>query len=180
MNKLSRALGLALGALALGLGLFLVGMRFHDGPIGIWSGGPFTSGSPAPAPASWDFLTDRSTIEFQTLDPATSRTVWLTVYKGRLFIVSGYMKTGFGKIWKQWPHYVVERDDRIILRIDGKLYAQRLRRIEGGRVAATALDIFGHKYNLGAGENDMPVKRGDVWMFEVVPRVDEPEHDRAS
>ena len=103
MNKLSRALGLALGALALGLGLFLVGMRFHDGPIGIWSGGPFTSGSPAPAPASWDFLTDRSTIEFQTLDPATSRTVWLTVYKGRLFIVSGYMKTGFGKIWKQWP-----------------------------------------------------------------------------
>lgn len=180
MKKVLRALGFALGALMLGFGLFLVGMRFHDGPMGIWSGGPFTSGLPAPAPASWDFLTDRSTIEFQTLSPATSRTVWLGVHKGRLFILSGYMKTGYGKIWKQWPHYVVDRDDRIILRIDGKLYEQRLRRITGGRVAATVLDIFGHKYTLGAGENDLPVTQGDVWMFEVVPRADEPAGNLAS
>lgn len=180
MKKLLRALGLALGTVALGFGLFLAGMRFHDGPIGIWSGGPFVSGSSAPSPVSWDFLTDRSTIEFQTLDPATSRTVWLGVYKGRLFILSGYMKTGYGRIWKQWPHYVVERDDRIILRVDDKLYEQRLRRIKGGRVAATVLDIFGQKYNLGAGENDLPVTQGDVWMFEVVPRLDDAADDLAS
>ena len=36
------------------------------------------------------------------------------------------MNTSYGGIWKQWPHYL-DHDDRIILRIDGKLYEQRLR-----------------------------------------------------
>ena len=31
------------------------------------------------------------------------------------------MNTSYGGIWKQWPHYL-DRDDRIILRIDGRLY----------------------------------------------------------
>ncbi|MGA1371891.1 MAG: hypothetical protein ACO3Z6_09850 [Pseudomonadales bacterium] len=170
MNKPLRASGVALVTVALALGMSVVAMRFHDGPIGIWSGGPFTTGAPTKTPARWDFVADRSTIELQTLDPATSRTVWLGVFQGKLFVLSGFMQTGYGKLWKQWPHSIVENDDRVILRVDGRLYEQRLRRIKGGRLAATVLDIFALKYNLSMGENDTPVKRGDVWMFEVVPR----------
>ncbi|XOV87633.1 MAG: hypothetical protein ACFHX7_22215 [Pseudomonadota bacterium] len=106
-------LGILLGVILLLIVIFLVGMRFHDGPLEIISGGPFSSGEPAPTPASWDFLKDRMQIEFQTMDPATSRTVWLGVHDGRLFFISGYMTTNYGKLWKQWPHYL-EADDRIL------------------------------------------------------------------
>jgi hypothetical protein len=99
----------------------LFAMRFHDGPIAILSGGPFTSGTPETSPTDWSFVKDRQLIEFQTMDPPTSRTVWLAVHEGRLYLISGYMTTGYGKIWKQWPHYLLA-DDRVILRLDGKLY----------------------------------------------------------
>ncbi len=96
---------------------------------------------------NWDFIKDRQEIEFQTLNPTTSRTVWLGVVEGRLFLVSGYMNTGYGGLWKQWPHYLAE-DDRIILRIDGMLYEQRLERIMGGEIVAPVLSEFGRKYGI--------------------------------
>ena len=170
MKKFLKWLGISLATLLVAIVLFLFGMRFHDGPLEIISGGPFKTGEAATAPGDWSYLADRPTIQFQTLDPARSRTVWLGVYQGRLFVVSGYMTTGYGKIWKQWPHYIVENDDRIILRIDGNLYQQRLQRITGGPIAAAVMEVFGQKYNLGAGADDIPVTSGDVWMFEVLDR----------
>jgi len=167
MKKFFKCLAIVLAVLVLAIGLFLFGMRFSDGPLAIISGGPFKTGETSPAPDDWSFLQDRDTIEFQTMDPATSRTVWLAVHEGRLFFVSGYMTTGYGKLWKQWPHYI-EQDNNVILRIDGKLYNQRLERNTGGPLAAEVMEIFGQKYNLGAGAGDIPVTSGDVWMFEVV------------
>ena len=102
---------------------FFISMRFHDGPRGIISGGEFQTGELTVAPDNWDFIKDRTVIEFQTMDPATSRVVWVAVDAGKLYFLSGCMTTGFGKIWKQWPHYL-EADDRVILRIDGQLYEQ--------------------------------------------------------
>ena len=170
MKKFLKWLGISLATLLVVIVLFLFGMRFHDGPLEIISGGPFKTGEPATAPDDWSYLAERPTIQFQTLDPARSRTVWLGVYQGRLFVVSGYMTTGYGKIWKQWPHYIVENDDRVILRIDNQLYNQRLQRITGGPIAAAVMEVFGQKYNLGAGADDTPVTSGDVWMFEVIDR----------
>ena len=95
--------------------------------------------------------------------------MWLGVIEGRLFLVSGYMNTGYGGLWKQWPHYLSE-DDRIILRIDGKLYEQRLERVMGGEIVAPVLAEFGRKYGFGAVSDDSPVTSGDTWMFEVLPR----------
>lgn len=131
--------------------------------------GPFRSGELTPTPASWDFLKDRQQIEFQTLDPASSRTVWLGTVDGRLFLVSGYMNTGYGGLWKQWPHYL-ENDDRVILRVDGKLYQQRLERITGGDIVPRVLTEFDRKYGIGAASDDAPITSGDAWMFEVVSR----------
>ena len=110
------------------------------------------------------------------MDPPRSRTVWLAVHEGRLFIVSGYMNSVPGAIWKQWPYYL-EDDDRIILRIDGNLYEQRLERfMEGPEVVPVLSELF-RKYFAGGGVtgNDSftsaeTVANGDTWMFEVVPQ----------
>lgn len=147
----------------------LYAARFNDGPLEIIAGGPFKTGELSPAPDDWSFLTDRDTIAFQTLNPARSRTVWLAVHEQRLFIVSGYMTTGYGALWKQWPHYL-QQDDRILLRIDDKLYEQRLQRITSGPDIEPVLGEFGRKYGDGLGMGASEVTEGHTWMYEVVDR----------
>lgn len=153
--------------------LLVVGLlysaRFYDGPLEIIAGGPFKTGELSPAPDDWSFLADRDTIEFQTLSPARSRTVWLAVHEGRLFIVSGYMTTGYGALWKQWPHYLLA-DDRIILRVDGQLHEQRLQRITSGPAIEPVLGEFSRKYGDGLGLGTSEVTEGHTWMYEVVDR----------
>ena len=169
MKKVLKWLGIsALLVIALiALGLF--SMRFHDGPLEILSGGPFKTGTLTEAPEDWSFLRDRSTIEFQTMVPAQSRTVWLATHERRLFVVSGYMTTNYGAIWKQWPHYL-EDDDRVILRIDGNLYEQRLERIHSGPEVIPVLNEFSRKYGDGDAASDEAVASGYTWMYEVVDR----------
>lgn len=167
MATLLKWLGIVLALIALALGLFFFSMRFHDGPIEIITGGPFKTGEPATAPDNWGFLADRDTLEFQTMKPARSRTVWLAVQDDRLFLISGYMTTGYGRLWKQWPHHVVE-DDRVILRIDGKLYEQRVERITEGDLIAPVMAEFGRKY--GFEGSPEAVASGYAWLYEVKAR----------
>ncbi|MEQ8312990.1 MAG: hypothetical protein RL839_14360 [Gammaproteobacteria bacterium] len=172
MKKVLKFMGIGAGVIVLLVAIFLFSMRFSDGPMEIFSGGPFTSGELTPAPDDWSFLTDRDTIEFQTMDPARSCTVWLGVHEGRLFLASGYMNTSYGGIWKQWPHYLAN-DDRVILRIDGKLHEQRLERIMEGPEVVPVLNEFARKYfgSSGGGlSSDDSVRSGDTWMYEVVDR----------
>ena len=169
MKVLVKWLGILIATLSLAIGLFLFSMRFSDGPIAVFSGGPFSSGEISAAPDSWEFLKDRGEIEFQTLDPSTSRIVWLGVNNGRLFIVSGYMNTNYGAIWKQWPHYL-ENDDRVIFRIDGKIYEQRLVRVMDGPNVLPILNEFGRKYGGGSISSIESIANGDTWMYEVVDR----------
>ena len=168
-------LGIIILVIVAGIAVFLFGMRFHDGPIEVWTGGPFKTGDPAQAPDDWTYLTDRMEIEFQTIEPDTSRIVWLGVLDKRLYILSGYMNTGYGKIWKQWPHYLLD-DDRIVLRIDGKLYEQRMNRLMDHPQLLELMTLYGKKYGAGAGPDTTVeqlrevIARGDIWMFEVVDR----------
>lgn len=158
---------IAVGAIV----LFVFAMRFTDGPLAIFTGGPFTTGEIAEVPSDWSFLRNRDLIEFQTMDPSRSRTVWLAVHDQRLFLVSGYMNTIPGKIWKQWPYYL-ENDDRVILRIDDTLYEQRLHRIMQGPEVVPVLNELARKYfsgSQGLGSEET-VSSGNTWMFEVVSR----------
>ena len=169
MKKVLKWFAIILCTLVVAIGLFLFSMRFRDGPLAIITGGPFSSGELAPAPADWSFLADRSEIEFQTMDPARSRTVWLGVYEQRLFVVSGYMTTNYGAVWKQWPHYL-ENDDRIILRIDGELYEQKLQRVMDGPAVMPVLSEFNRKYGSGEPTSAATITDGETWMYEVVDR----------
>lgn len=167
MRLFFKWLGITVALIVLAVVLFFIGMRFHDGPIGIISGGPFKTGDVESTPGDWRFIEGRQTIEFQTMDPPTSRTVWLAVHDGHLFLISGYMTTNYGKLWKQWPHYI-EDDDRVLLRIDGKLYKQRLERIQEGEVLEPVMDAFGRKY--GFEGSPEAVTSGYAWLYEVKPR----------
>ena len=148
--------------------LFFAYMRFHDGPIEIISGGPFQSGELIEGPEpDWSFLVDRATVESQLMDPESSRVIWLAVVDNRLFVISGYMRTGIGKIWKQWPRYV-ERDNRALLRVDGKIYKRTLVRLSEEEFNDSIGSEFKRKY--GAELNKEDIASGSAWLFEMAPR----------
>lgn len=177
MNKKKWILG-ALGVLVLVPVVTVMGVlvvaRFHDGPMGgaleIVAGGPFETGElHTGAEPDWSFLRDYSTVQFQLLDPPRSRVTWIMEHDGRIFIVSGYMNTWYGKIWKQWPAEA-EEDGRVILRVDGKLYPRQMVRVREGPDVAPVLAELGRKYAGGANIPASQVSSGSIWMFELRPR----------
>ena len=152
-------------------------MRMNDGPVEFYPwftisiGGAFRSGELAATPESWEFLRDREVIEIQTLNPTTSRTVWVPTVDGRLYIVSGYMNSVIGRLWKQWPAYM-EEDNRILIRDQGKIYEQCLYRVlDDAQKVVPVLAELGRKYFGGNGQqvagSEIAVTSGSIWMFEV-------------
>ena len=148
---------------------FFVVTRFTDGPIGIITGGAFSSGEVISEEPDWRFVKDYDIVEFQLLDPARSRTTWIVEHDGRIFIPSGYMLSTVGKIWKQWP-LQAEKDGRAILRVDAKLYPRQLVRIKDDPVLPAVLAELSRKYANGAQIPVSEVSRGSLWIFELVQR----------
>ncbi len=148
----------------------LITAQFSDGPMEIVSGGPFTSGTLVTEEPDWSFVKDYNTVEFQLLDPASSRTTWIAEHEGRIFIPSGYMTTWWGKIWKQWP-LQAEKDGRAILRIDGKLYERQLVRITGGPEVDPVMAELARKYGGGQPFPREAFDSGYLWIFELTPRA---------
>ncbi len=165
------------------LALFLVGMRFADGPFAIVAGGKFRSGERYVGPEpDWSFVKDRGEVEFELLNPPRSRTTWIVEHEGRIYVPCGYMDSTWGRLWKQWP-LEAEKDGRAVLRIDGVLYDRQLVRIKAGDQLPVLLSELGRKY-LQAGAPLSPeqqeqalaagLKRiadGALWIFEIVPRT---------
>ena len=175
MNTVLKRTGIGLGLSGLAMGLFYTYMRLHDGPVEfvpwftISVGGPFRSGELLASPDDWTFLKDREEIEMETLNLGTSKTIWISVVDGRMFIASGRRNTWIGQIWKQWPQRVAE-NDRIILRVDDKLYEQRLQPITQGPDVITAMTESARKYGRGGVPQSDSIAREYVWLFEVVSR----------
>ncbi len=172
MMKFLQGLAIAVVCVVVAVAVFLFAMRFADGPMAIVPGGAFSSGEPAPVPEDWSFLAERMEVEFQTMEPATSRTVWVGVHDRRLFLISGYMSSWYGGIWKQWPHYLGDNAN-IVLRVDGKLYDLRLERVMDGPDVIPVLSEFGRKYGGAAPDFAAPaevVTSGAVWMYEAMAR----------
>ena len=169
MKTFVKFLAYTLGAIVVLLLGTLVLARFADGPLEIIAGGPFESGEVASQEPDWSFAKDYGTVEFQLLDPAASRTTWLAVHDGRVFIPSGYMTTWWGKIWKQWP-LQAEKDGRAILRVDGKLYDRKLVRVMGGPEVEPVMAELGRKYGGGAPFPREAFDSGYLWIYEYLPR----------
>ncbi len=171
MNLVLKILGGLIALVLLAVVVVFVGARFADGPLEIIAGGPFTSGELQAGPEpDWSPLKDRPTVEFQLNEPARSRTTFVMVHDGRLFIPSGYMTTWYGKLWKHWP-FQAEADPRALLRVDGKLYERTMVRLTEGPDLAPVLAELSRKYGGGNPIGPEAVDSGYLWLFELAPRA---------
>ena len=158
------------------ISIFVVA-RFSDGPIGngppleMVTAGPFKTGDLQVGldEPDWSFLKDYPIVQFQLLDPPRSRTTFIMETDGRIFIPSGYMNSTMGKIWKHWP-MEAEKDGRAILRVDGKLYARTMVRIQEGEILDDVLAELSRKYAGGFPVSQENIDSGDLWIFELEPR----------
>ncbi|MBL4607209.1 MAG: hypothetical protein JKY01_05195 [Pseudomonadales bacterium] len=102
------------------------------------------------------------------LEPGRSRTTWLAVHEGKLYVPSGYMSSTLGKIWKKWP-YAAEIDGRALLRIDDKIYPRQLVRIAADNpIIPILVAEINRKYQAGATIEN--VQSNGTWVFELAPR----------
>lgn len=151
------------GGVAALLAILLIGARFADGPVGIVAGGSLESGElVTESEIDWSFAEDIATIEFQLENPPRSRTVWIAVHEGQLYVPCGYLDM---PIWKQWPHEALE-DGRAVLRVDGKRYERHAVKVEDPALHAAVAAIVGEKYTGGTGTTDMD----QLWIFRMDPR----------
>jgi hypothetical protein len=170
MRAVLRILAVALAVPLVVIAGLVIGARFHDGPVAIFAGGPFTSGElVGGAEPDWSFVRGVREVEFQLLEPPRSRTTWILDHEGRAYIPCGYMTTWWGRIWKRWPHEAA-KDPRVVLRVDGKLYERRLVRVESGPALEPLLAELGRKYLDGSPVPMEAVTSGYLWIYELAPR----------
>lgn len=162
-----RWLAIALGLAALLLVATALVARRADGPVAIFPGGPLESGELVRGPEpDWSFARDIPEMELQLVDPPRSRTVWLLVHDGRLYVLSGYMKTALGRWWKQWPAEA-ERDGRAVVRIEGRRYERRAVRVHDPAVFEALAAEAHRKY--GVDLTPEAIAAGEAWVFELQP-----------
>ena len=145
----------------------LIVARSNDGPMEVFAGGPFETGEFVGNVTDWSFVDEHMTIQLQTMDPARSRTMWIAVVDNRLFLITSFMKSKVGRVWKKWPHKVAE-DPSAVIRVDGKRYRMKLTRIDpSDDFVSTILARFNTKYKR---EYEIEqVRRGGSWLFELTP-----------
>ena len=159
--RILRVIGLFLAAIVGALVLLAFSARFHDGPVGLFPGGPLEAGPLETTPvADWNFAQAENTIELQLLSQQRSRTTWILVHDGEAFIPCAI---GFppGKTW----HMHAMQDGRAVLRIEGKRYPVTLQRVEDPALSAALAERVKGKY----GREPRP--DAGVWYFRVTSRV---------
>ena len=158
-------------SIAIAGALFIFAMGFADGPWGVVPGGAFSE-SAEPAPQDWSFTKDLDTVEFQLIDPVSSRTSWIMEHNNRVFIPSGYMNSTVGKLWKHWPMHA-EKNGTALLRIDGKAYRVTLERTKNPELLRPVMGELARKYMSAQPPLDTmlnEVQSNNLWVFELVRR----------
>ena len=159
MRRALRWLAAMAAALIALLLIALLAARFHDGPVGPFTGGTFRSGVESPAPSDWSFAAAGRTLELE-LPPAAGRSVttWYAVVDGKLYVPCGLAQQ------KRWPHAVVA-DGRVRVRIEGRIYAMAATRVDDPATLSRVAPEIGAKYGVphdGFGTRD--------WIFALAAR----------
>jgi hypothetical protein len=142
---------------------FLVGFfaRFGDGPIGPLPGGRLHDGEMVDSVGvDWSFVDGVQEIELQLLHPERSRTTWVVVHGGDLYVPCGYLQVPFFKHW----HLDALRDGRAVVRIRGRRYPVTLVKVEDPTIYARVAQRLARKY--GTPEYDPET----AWIFRLYPR----------
>jgi hypothetical protein len=135
--------------------------RVTDGPIGPFPGGPLSAGELVTGPdPDWSFAAEIPSIELQ-VNPAhpLSRTVWVLVDQGELFVPAGLASR------KSWPSQAVA-DGRVVIRVDGKRYERQATRVTDAVRIDALRSALGRKYGMTPNADGSD----DTWFFRLAPR----------
>lgn len=174
-----RWIAVALAVIVFGLVGIAIGARLSDGPFdtlpfALFQGGPLHSGELVTGPEpDWSFARDIELMELQLVEPPRSRHTWLLVHEGKLYVPCGYMKTWWGRQWKQWPHDAM-KDGRAVIRIAGKRYERQAIRVTDPALFRALKKEGLRKYrptqDQALPEELPPIESMGVWYFELAPR----------
>jgi hypothetical protein len=151
--------------------------RNDDGPSILFPGGELVSGELYSGPEpNWDFTSDIQTIELELEDTGSSRLIWILNADGNAYVVSGYMNTFLGRLWKDWAVVADEGSGEAVIRIDGVRYERQLQRIRSGDELDGVAESLLRKYT-GAqvtpeaiANSRAAIESGSTWAFRLAPR----------
>jgi len=126
LRRLAGLAVLIVAALLVGRGL----LARADGPVGILAGGPLRSGELVGlGDIDWTALDTLHDLELELVGEGRSRTLWFSVHDGVPYVACDLDCVG-GRL-ERWPQ-LVERDDRAVVRIDGRRAPARLVHVPHG------------------------------------------------
>lgn len=168
LRKVLAVVGVLVLIPVVALGTLMLTSSFSDGPSAVFGGGPLEAGELATGPEpDWSFVRDIPTIEMQLLEPPRSRLIWILEHEGKAYVVSGYMGSRLGRLWKRWP-VQAERDGRAVIRVDGTRYERTLVRVMAGPAVEGVVAELGRKYRYAVTPEE--IAAGETWVFELAPR----------
>jgi hypothetical protein len=101
-----------------------------DGPVFVFAGGPLRSGEWVDFGAiDWEPLDRLTELELEIAATERSRTLWFSVYDGVPYVACDL--DCIGGLLTRWPQQI-ERDDRVVIRIDGRRVEGRLVHVPHG------------------------------------------------
>ena len=164
---------------AVTIGTLRIQRSSGDGATVVFPGGEMVAGELHTGPEpDWSFTDDIFTIELQLNDPMATRRIFIIESEGKIYVVSGYMKSFLGKIWKEWAFDADAGNDEGVLRVNNVRYPRKLVRIEEGDVLNGVAAKLLAKYSgvpTPVSANAIATARADIedgnsWIFEIAPR----------
>ena len=164
---------------AVTIGTLRIQRSSGDGATVVFPGGEMVAGELHTGPEpDWSFTDDIFTIELQLNDPMATRRIFIIESEGKIYVVSGYMKSLLGKIWKEWAFDADAGNDEGVLRVNNVRYPRKLVRIEEGDVLNGVAAKLLAKYSgvptpvsadaIATARAD--IEDGNSWIFELAPR----------
>lgn len=164
---------------AVSIGTLRIQRSSADGATVVFPGGEMLAGELYSGPEpDWSFTDDIFTIELQLNDPMATRRIFILESEGKIYVVSGYMKSFLGKIWKEWAFDADEGNDKGVLRVNNVRYPRQLVRIKEGDVLDGVSAKLLAKYSgapspvsteaIATARAD--IEDGNSWIFELAPR----------
>ena len=164
---------------AVTIGTLRIQRSSADGATVVFPGGEMMAGElHTGAEPNWSFTDDIFTIELQLNDPMATRRIFILESEGKIYVVSGYMKSFLGKIWKEWAFDADEGNDEGVLRVNNVRYPRQLIRIKEGDVLNGVAAKLLAKYSgvptpvsaeaIATARAD--IEDGNSWIFELTPR----------
>ena len=164
---------------AVAIGTLRIQRSSADGATVVFPGGEMIAGEIHTGPEpDWSFTDEVFTIELQLNNPMATRRIFILESEGKIYVVSGYMKSTLGKIWKEWAFDADEGNNEGVLRVNNVRYPRQLVRIKKGDVLNGVSAKLLAKYSgvptpvpaeaIATARAD--IEGGNSWIFELIPR----------